>query len=227
MQFRYFYGSQADQFSFIRIPKLLLVDPTFAPLSIPAKLLYAVLLDRMSLSSKNGWFDEDNRVYIIYPTAEAQEDLGIGKKKALEVMSELVEFGLLDNYSTVDKVNSIKNLLVYNRAVYFFMLLSSLLSRISELTLNSFIMYYYVVVPALIIVFDRFLFFGRLKKLDSQDEFPYTFMRVRTCIYVFLFSAGGVIGASGNSGFSLLSEDDLSARSSVIVSISACRSSSL
>ena len=95
--------------------------------------------------------------------------------------------------STEYKVNSIKNLLVYNRAVYFFMLLSSLLSRISELTLNSFIMYYYVVVPALIIVFDRFLFFGRLKKLDSQDGFPYTFMRVRTCIYVFLFSAGGVI----------------------------------
>ena len=95
--------------------------------------------------------------------------------------------------STEYKVNSIKTLLVYNRAVYFFMLLSSLLSRISELTLNSFIMYYYVVVPALIIVFDRFLFFGRLKKLDSQDEFPYTFMRVRTCIYVFLFSAGGVI----------------------------------
>ena len=96
MRFDYFYGSQAEQFSFIRIPRILIKDPRFSPLSVYAKMLYAVLLDRMSLSSKNGWFDEDNRVYIIYPTAEAQEDLGIGKKKALEVMSELVEFGLLE-----------------------------------------------------------------------------------------------------------------------------------
>ena len=96
MKFDYFYGSQADQFSFIRIPRMLIKDPRFSPLSVYAKMLYAVLLDRMSLSSKNGWFDEDNRVYIIYPTLEVQEDLGIGKKKALEVMTELVEFGLLE-----------------------------------------------------------------------------------------------------------------------------------
>ena len=96
MQFRYFYGSQADQFSFIRIPKLLLVDPTFAPLSIPAKLLYAVLLDRMTLSSKNGWFDDENRVYIIYQIGEIQDDLGFTKKKAMELLAELEEFGLLE-----------------------------------------------------------------------------------------------------------------------------------
>ena len=96
MRFDYFYGSQAEQFSFIRIPRILIKDPRFSPLSVYAKMLYAVLLDRMSLSSKNGWFDEDNRVYIIYPTLEVQEDLGIGKKKALEVMTELVEFGLLE-----------------------------------------------------------------------------------------------------------------------------------
>ena len=96
MRFDYYYGSQADQFSFIRIPRVMIKDPVFAKLSAYAKLLYSVLLDRMSLSSKNGWFDSANRVYIIYPISEAQDDLGIGKKKAMEVIAELVEFGLLE-----------------------------------------------------------------------------------------------------------------------------------
>lgn len=96
MRFDYYYGSQADQFSFIRIPRVMIKDPVFAGLSVYAKLLYSVLLDRMSLSSKNGWFDDENRVYIVYPVTEAQEDLGIGKKKAMEVITELVEFGLLE-----------------------------------------------------------------------------------------------------------------------------------
>ena len=95
MRFDYYYGAQADQFSFIRIPRVMIKDPAFAGLSVYAKLLYSVLLARMSLSSKNGWFDEENRVYIVYPVSEAQEDLGIGKKKAMEVIAELVEFGLL------------------------------------------------------------------------------------------------------------------------------------
>lgn len=91
------------------------------------------------------------------------------------------------------KIDSSKRLLVYNRAVYAFMLLSALLSRISELTDNYFLMYYYTVIPIFLIIFDRFVFFRRIKKLESQDEFPYTFMRVRTYIYVFLLSSGGII----------------------------------
>jgi len=65
MTFDYYTGSQAEQFSFIRIPKLLLLHETFSSLSIQAKLLYAVLLDRMSLSVKNHWVDSKNRAYII------------------------------------------------------------------------------------------------------------------------------------------------------------------
>ena len=65
MEFNYYYGNQADQFSFIRIPRVLLVDPLFEPLTIQAKLLYGVLLDRMGISMRNGWFDELNRVYAI------------------------------------------------------------------------------------------------------------------------------------------------------------------
>ena len=65
MKFNYFYGSQADQFSFIRIPKIMLTDSAFQALSLGAKVLYGVLLDRMNLSMKNGWLDEEKRVFII------------------------------------------------------------------------------------------------------------------------------------------------------------------
>ena len=96
MKFDYYYGSQADQFSFIRIPKAMLTEKTFSSLSLQAKMLYGILLDRMGLSMKNGWFDAENKVYIIYQIAEIQEDLGFSKKKAIEYLSELESFGLVE-----------------------------------------------------------------------------------------------------------------------------------
>ena len=96
MKFDYYYGSQADQFSFIRIPKAMLTEKTFSSLSLQSKMLYGILLDRMSLSMKNGWFDSENKVYIIYQIAEIQEDLGFSKKKAIEYLSELETFGLVE-----------------------------------------------------------------------------------------------------------------------------------
>lgn len=95
MTFDYYTGAQAEQFSFIRIPKLLLLHETFSPLSIQAKLLYAVLLDRMSLSVKNHWVDSKNRAYIIYPVEEIVQDLGFTRKKAMDVLTELEKFGLV------------------------------------------------------------------------------------------------------------------------------------
>lgn len=95
MEFDFYYGSQADQFSFIRIPRQLLLNPAFSGLSIHAKMLYAVLLDRMSLSLKNHWLDSQNRVYIIYQVEEITQDLGYTKRKALDVLAELEAFGLV------------------------------------------------------------------------------------------------------------------------------------
>ena len=60
MTLDYFYGEQADQFTFYRIPKALFVDERFKPISAEAKILYGILLDRMGLSRKNGWLDEDD-----------------------------------------------------------------------------------------------------------------------------------------------------------------------
>ena len=96
MKFNYYYGSQAEQFSFVRIPRIMLTDKSFQSLSMAAKVLYGVLLDRMSLSMKNGWLDEDNRVYIIYQIGEIMEDLGFTKKKAMDLLQELEGFGLLE-----------------------------------------------------------------------------------------------------------------------------------
>lgn len=95
VQMNYFYGEQVNQFSFIRIPKELVVGETFSSLSVEAKVLYGIFLDRMGMASKNRWFDEDGRVYIVYSIDEIQEDLNISKHKAVECMAELEQVGLI------------------------------------------------------------------------------------------------------------------------------------
>ena len=89
LQLDYYYGIEAEQFSFYRVPRLLIKDERFKKLSSDAKLLYGLMLDRMSLSMKNEWFDEDNRAYIIYTIDSIMEDLGCGKEKAVKVLAEL------------------------------------------------------------------------------------------------------------------------------------------
>ena len=77
--FDFYYGKEAEQFSFYRIPKLLFTDSRFSKVSIEAKVLYGLLLDRMSLSIKNGWIDEENRVYIYFKVSDAMEYMNICK----------------------------------------------------------------------------------------------------------------------------------------------------
>ena len=85
----YFYGDESEQFSYFRVPRLLITSPRFKGLSTDAKLLYGMLLDRMSLSAKNGWYDEQSRVYIYYTADEIRTDMGCGNDKALKLLSEL------------------------------------------------------------------------------------------------------------------------------------------
>ena len=89
MNYDYFYGSQAESYSFIRVPRLLMTGEDFKGLSTHAKLLYALLLDRMGLSMRNGWLDEEGRVYIYYTVDEIQEDLNCGHGKACKLLAEL------------------------------------------------------------------------------------------------------------------------------------------
>ena len=89
MQFQYFYGSQAEQFSFYRLPKALINDPKFSGISSYAKILYGVMLDRMSLSIKNHWVDLKNRVYIIFTLEDVMETFACSERKASRLMNEL------------------------------------------------------------------------------------------------------------------------------------------
>ena len=85
----YFYGIEADQFTFYRIPRILVKDDRFKNLSSDAKLLYGLFLDRMSLSIRNGWVDEKNRTYIVYKIGHIAEDLNCSEDKAARVLTEL------------------------------------------------------------------------------------------------------------------------------------------
>ena len=89
MQYEYFYGAQAEQFSFYRIPKALFTEPNFRELSTDAKVLYGILLDRMSLSLKNQWLDAQNKVYIIFTVEEIMDALNCANQKATRLIVEL------------------------------------------------------------------------------------------------------------------------------------------
>lgn len=93
--FKYFEGQDAEQFSFYRIPKQLFTVSYFKGLSSDAKILYGLMLDRISLSVKNHWFDEEDRAYIYFSIDDVMELLGCGKNKAIKCMKELdVETGI-------------------------------------------------------------------------------------------------------------------------------------
>ena len=103
MNFDYYYGDESEQFAFYRIPRQLITGEAFKKLSTDAKLLYGLLLDRMGLSAKNGWYDDMGRVFIYYTLDEIQEDLNCGHEKAVRLLAELDAgkkgFGLIERIS--------------------------------------------------------------------------------------------------------------------------------
>lgn len=101
MEFEYFRAEQSEQFSFFRIPKALFTEKEFTCLSTEAKLLYGILLDRISLSKKNGWVDEYGYVYIIYTVNELQDLLQMSHTTVIKLLRELDSehgIGLIERY---------------------------------------------------------------------------------------------------------------------------------
>ena len=96
MTFDYFTKEQSDMFAFYRVPKILITSDYFEELSTNAKLLYGLLLDRVSLSSNNGWVDEQGHVYIIYTLGSIQRDMHCGDKKATRLLAELEKWNLIE-----------------------------------------------------------------------------------------------------------------------------------
>ena len=96
MSFDYFYGDEVNQFAFYRIPKAFFKDLSLKQLSAEAKSLYGLMLDRLSLSIKNGWYDKNRKVYIVYMIEKMADDLGCSKGTAIKVRSELEKVGLIE-----------------------------------------------------------------------------------------------------------------------------------
>ena len=89
LPYGYYYGNEADQYTFYRLPKALFTNERYKKLSDGAKILYGLMLDRMGLSTKNGWFDEHNRVYIIFTLENVQEYMNCKHEKAVKLLAEL------------------------------------------------------------------------------------------------------------------------------------------
>ena len=92
----YYYGKEAEQYTFYRIPKALFTDEKYRGLSSDAKLLYSMMLDRMGLSVQNHWFDKENRAYIYFTQREVQEVLDCGHNKANTLYADLERVGLVE-----------------------------------------------------------------------------------------------------------------------------------
>ena len=96
MTLDYFYGQAGELFSFFRIPKALFQEQRFQDLSTDAKTLYGILLDRMSLSVKNGWLDKQNRVFILFTIEDVKRTLCCADNKVTKLLRELEKFGLIE-----------------------------------------------------------------------------------------------------------------------------------
>lgn len=96
MFFDYFYEEQSESYSFYRIPKMLFTEEIFEALSTDAKVLYGLLLDRISLSRENGWLDDAGRVYVYYTIKSVKRSMRCANTKACGLLRELDEFGLIE-----------------------------------------------------------------------------------------------------------------------------------
>ena len=96
LQLDYYHGEEANQYHFYRIPKALFTDEHFKSMSAEAKILYGLMRDRMSLSTRNGWLDADGRVYIYFTLEDAIDMMGFGHNKIVRLFRELDETGLIE-----------------------------------------------------------------------------------------------------------------------------------
>lgn len=92
----YYSIQDVKLFNYFMIPKELIRDKNFASLSTDAKLLYGIMMERLTLSQKNGWVDEKGRVYIIYTIDTLMDDMNCKNTKAFKLMKELETFQLIE-----------------------------------------------------------------------------------------------------------------------------------
>ena len=96
MEFNYLYGKQAEQFSFVNIPKALIKEEAFSNVSLEAKMLYGLILERMGMYKKNNWQDEAGRVYVVYPVKEIMDDMNRSENSVTKYLNELEDADLIE-----------------------------------------------------------------------------------------------------------------------------------
>jgi hypothetical protein len=127
-RFPFHYGGEADQYTFYRIPKRMFDDPILKQLSTDAKVLYGLMLDRMGLSLRNGWFDEEGRVYIYFSVEEIMAMLGCANAKCTKLLQEL------DSENGIGLITRVKQGLCKPDVIY----VHKCVSRISESNARTF-----------------------------------------------------------------------------------------
>ena len=123
MDRNYFYYEQSEQFAFYAVPKVLYESSEFQDMSLDAIALYSILLDRMNLSRRNKWMDEEGRIYIIFTIEEMTKVLRCGETKAIRVLNELEKkYGLVEKKkqglgkpNLLYVKNFVRNDFIYNR----------------------------------------------------------------------------------------------------------------
>ena len=96
LQLNYFYGGEAEQYSFYRIPKALFTASHYETMTMEARVLYGLLLDHMGLSARNGWLDDRGRVFVCFTLEDAMAMMGFGHNKAVRHFKELETIGLIE-----------------------------------------------------------------------------------------------------------------------------------
>ena len=127
-RFPFHNGGEADQYTFYRIPKRMFDDPILKQLSTDAKVLYGLMLDRMGLSLRNGWFDGEGRVYIYFSVEEIMAMLGCANAKCTKLLQEL------DSENGIGLITRVKQGLCKPDVIY----VHKCISRISESNARTF-----------------------------------------------------------------------------------------
>ena len=96
MKLDYHYGKQALQYAMVEIPLLMFIDDAFEPLSLEAKVVYGILLQRIRLANRNGWRDEDGKLYVIYPLEQMHKDIGLSTRTISDSLKQLEDLGIQD-----------------------------------------------------------------------------------------------------------------------------------
>ena len=92
----YYKNNEILENSYYQIPQELFINKLYKEkLNSDSKILYAFLLDRLSLSQKNHWFDELNRVYLIFTREEVQDKLCLSEKTVTKAFKQLTDTNLI------------------------------------------------------------------------------------------------------------------------------------